>query len=305
MDAALLSEFKASIQNALSEAPQNTIYSRDELLQSAETRSPMTGDSLDHAQEESDLSLRFDLCDRGFQRIKSLEAAKRRIQDGTYGLCFECEEDIDPRRLKVHSAALLCVSCQIQEEKQAAIYAKGTLERAFRLKGEVPWVLLNVQDVKISVLKCSKPMLTAPAAIIALNLINELSRLFQIGPLSKLIRPFRDFLNKGWIFKERMFQMKNCRLNWMKNELSKRIVWTYFLFPSLAWADFQSSIQSLITGVVTGIFPALVMYEAAKAGVSYAKKSPDAKEKAEAAAIGAIAVLGINGVWSYLKGHVR
>ena len=87
--------------------------------------------------------------------------------------------------------------------------------------------------------------------------------------------------------------------------MKSRIFWVYLLFPSLALADFQSSIQSLITGVITGIFPAIVMYEAAKAGVAYAKKTPDAKDKAEAAAVGAIAVLGINGVWSFLKSHVR
>ncbi|MBI2712579.1 MAG: hypothetical protein HYX41_06990 [Bdellovibrio sp.] len=95
----------------------------------------------------------------------------------------------------------------------------------------------------------------------------------------------------------------------MKNRISRswlgRIAVTSFLYTPFAMADFQSSIQSLVTGVVTGIFPAVVMYEAAKAGVAYAKKTPDAKEKAEAAAIGAIAVLGINGVWSFLKSHVR
>ncbi len=84
-----------------------------------------------------------------------------------------------------------------------------------------------------------------------------------------------------------------------------RVPWVYLLFPSIALADFQSSVQALVTGVITGIFPALVMFEVAKAGVAYAKKTPDAKDKAEAAAIGTIAVLGINGVWSYLKNYVR
>ncbi len=88
-------------------------------------------------------------------------------------------------------------------------------------------------------------------------------------------------------------------------DLKTRIVFTLALFPTFALADFQSSIQSLITAVITGIFPAVVMYEAAKAGVAYAKNSPDAKDKAEAAALGAVAVLGINGVWSFIKNHVR
>lgn len=78
-----------------------------------------------------------------------------------------------------------------------------------------------------------------------------------------------------------------------------------FLVPGLALADFQSSLQSLVTGVVSGIFPAVVMYEAGKAGVAYAKNQPEAKDRAEAVAIGAIAVLGLNGVWAFLKSHIH
>src|SRR4051812_29830881 len=79
----------------------------------------------------------------------------------------------------------------------------------------------------------------------------------------------------------------------------------YFLLPGIAYADFQTSIQSLVTGVVGGILPAIVMYEAGLAGLAFAKKTPDAKDKAEATAIGAVAVLGLNGVWSFLKSHVK
>lgn len=75
--------------------------------------------------------------------------------------------------------------------------------------------------------------------------------------------------------------------------------------PSIAFADFSSSLQSLVTGVFGGIFPAILMYEAGIAGIAFAKRKPDAKEKAEAVAIGTIAVLGINGVWSYMKSHIK
>jgi hypothetical protein len=90
-----------------------------------------------------------------------------------------------------------------------------------------------------------------------------------------------------------------------KESIFNRVYITIFLFPSLAFADFQSSIQSLVTGVLGGILPAIVMYEIGLAGVSFAKKSPDAKDKAEAAALGALVVLGVNGVWSFLKGHIK
>ena len=72
-----------------------------------------------------------------------------------------------------------------------------------------------------------------------------------------------------------------------------------------ALADFQSSLQSLVTGALSGIFPIFVMYEVGKAGLSLARKAPDAKERVEAAALGTVAVLGINGVWIFLRGHIK
>ena len=95
-------------------------------------------------------------------------------------------------------------------------------------------------------------------------------------------------------------RFQNKVTNWLEHG-----VFISLLFPSLALADFSTSLQSLVTGVFGGIFPAILMYEAGLAGLAFAKKTPDAKDKAEATAIGTIAVLGINGLWSFLKSHIK
>ncbi len=43
--------------------------------------------------------------------IARIDAAIRRVGEGTYGLCLNCEEDIEPGRLEVDPAATLCVTC--------------------------------------------------------------------------------------------------------------------------------------------------------------------------------------------------
>jgi len=43
--------------------------------------------------------------------IHQIEAALRRISDGTYGTCTKCGEPIDPRRLKALRIAATCISC--------------------------------------------------------------------------------------------------------------------------------------------------------------------------------------------------
>lgn len=44
-------------------------------------------------------------------RILALEAALRRMDDGDYGSCLECGEEIAPRRLMADPAAARCIRC--------------------------------------------------------------------------------------------------------------------------------------------------------------------------------------------------
>ena len=43
--------------------------------------------------------------------IRHLKAALRRLDDGTYGICVSCGEDISAARLRVIPEATLCVDC--------------------------------------------------------------------------------------------------------------------------------------------------------------------------------------------------
>lgn len=61
---------------------------------------------LDHAEVSRDLG-----------ELRSLEAARRRIADGVYGLCVDCGADIPLERLRAQPAAARCVACQSRHEK--------------------------------------------------------------------------------------------------------------------------------------------------------------------------------------------
>lgn len=45
-------------------------------------------------------------------QMEETEAALRRLEQGTYGICDQCRRDIQPGRLEALPAARLCVSCQ-------------------------------------------------------------------------------------------------------------------------------------------------------------------------------------------------
>ena len=61
----------------------------------------MQQQSMDLAREE-----------RRRTRLAILAAALRRMDDGDYGYCLACGEDISPARLDVDPAVTLCVDCQ-------------------------------------------------------------------------------------------------------------------------------------------------------------------------------------------------
>lgn len=53
---------------------------------------------------------------RDLGELRELEAASKRIADGTYGRCLDCGGDIPFERLRAQPAAARCVECQARHE---------------------------------------------------------------------------------------------------------------------------------------------------------------------------------------------
>ena len=49
-------------------------------------------------------------------QLREIDAALRRIDDGSYGDCERCEEAINPRRLDADPTARLCIVCASKSE---------------------------------------------------------------------------------------------------------------------------------------------------------------------------------------------
>ena len=54
--------------------------------------------------------------DRREAMLRSIEAALKRINDGEYGLCRDCDEPINPKRLEFDPTALRCIECESERE---------------------------------------------------------------------------------------------------------------------------------------------------------------------------------------------
>ncbi len=54
--------------------------------------------------------------ERRAMQLREIEAALRRIDDGSYGECERCAEPINPRRLDADPTARLCIGCASRNE---------------------------------------------------------------------------------------------------------------------------------------------------------------------------------------------
>jgi DnaK suppressor protein len=91
-----------------------------------------SGDIYDQASSERDRELGLLLGDREREKLHSIDEALLKIQDGEYGICEECEEEIPLGRLKVMPFARYCVKCKADIEKQQAQTKRFEEERAYR-----------------------------------------------------------------------------------------------------------------------------------------------------------------------------
>ena len=71
-----------------------------------------SADQLEEVQAASDRALAVCNLDREFNQLRNVRAALRRIQDGSFGTCQQCDEEINPKRLAALPWATFCVRCQ-------------------------------------------------------------------------------------------------------------------------------------------------------------------------------------------------
>jgi DnaK suppressor protein len=72
-------------------------------------RSP---DELDEIQGATERALAVSHLDRDYNQLRSAHAALRRIEEGCFGKCQRCDEEIHPKRLAAVPWAPLCIRCQ-------------------------------------------------------------------------------------------------------------------------------------------------------------------------------------------------
>ena len=80
-------------------------------------------DIVDDAVQSYDRQLMMGLGEKEFEKLRLVEEAIEKLDEGQYGICLECEELISEERLTVIPFASHCVDClEIIEKKNIYIF---------------------------------------------------------------------------------------------------------------------------------------------------------------------------------------
>jgi RNA polymerase-binding protein DksA len=75
-------------------------------------------DLVDSAADDIDRKMIEAIGSQGMKRLKLIDSALTRIQQGKYGLCIRCGKRIPRDRLEAIPYALMCIDCKSAEERR-------------------------------------------------------------------------------------------------------------------------------------------------------------------------------------------
>lgn len=85
-------------------------------------------DALDEVQHAAERELAIRNLDRESHLLRNVRSALRRIEEGTFGVCVHCEEEISPKRLAAVPWTAYCIQCQEQADRNSAAGETDTLD---------------------------------------------------------------------------------------------------------------------------------------------------------------------------------
>ncbi|MBW1799204.1 MAG: TraR/DksA C4-type zinc finger protein [Deltaproteobacteria bacterium] len=81
-------------------------------------------DRMDQASLDSEMGLALRIRERETKLLRKIRDALGRLEDGTFGICENCGEEISVKRLMARPVTTLCIHCK--KEQETAEKARAT-----------------------------------------------------------------------------------------------------------------------------------------------------------------------------------
>lgn len=114
MDTEKIEYFRA----ILNEEMKNLLGEADKTVTEMNSEAANFPDPTDRATQESDRNFELRIRDRERKLMNKVKEALERLDNGEFGICEECGEEISEARLKARPVTTLCIDCKMEAEKR-------------------------------------------------------------------------------------------------------------------------------------------------------------------------------------------
>ena len=114
MDEQELSQFKKQLESMKVDINSDV----EKTLTEMTSQTGNIPDPNDRATMESDRSCELRIRGRERKLMEKVDEALARIEDGTYGICAGCGEEIAVKRLQARPVAKFCIDCKTKQEQK-------------------------------------------------------------------------------------------------------------------------------------------------------------------------------------------
>ncbi len=118
-------------EKKIAEVKKNLLSHRENLLREAEEALNILPGEInfpdmgDQATAESDRDVMLRLRDRERMLLKKIDEAVERIENNTFGICEECNNEIGIKRLAARPVTTFCIDCKTRQEEEERIAEGG------------------------------------------------------------------------------------------------------------------------------------------------------------------------------------
>ena len=109
-------KMKQSLINLKREIIDTLIANNEDFRDIVEGLDPK--DFADIASDDMDRKMLETIGSKDMKRMKLIDSAITRIEQGKYGLCMKCGKKIPKERLEAIPYALMCIECQTADERR-------------------------------------------------------------------------------------------------------------------------------------------------------------------------------------------
>lgn len=116
MEKEFVERMRVTLENMKKEIIDKLVMESSEFREMVEDLDPK--DLVDLASDDIDRKTLEALGSQEVKRLRLIDAALNRIENGKYGICMKCNKRIPQERLQAIPYAVLCVECKNSDERR-------------------------------------------------------------------------------------------------------------------------------------------------------------------------------------------